>query len=497
MTDATLAATAVAANTGNITVSATDDREITALVAALSASAALGNAVAIGASVAVNLIGWNGTVADETQDSHDPIVVTATVNGGSLTADSAVSIASASESTISATTAAVAVAIGISFGGGTDSGEQGTGGQEATKGEEGTVAEGKGGSPTSAKEEGEGKTTDAAGGETPTDVGQANGTTVDEGTDNAGGAETNQAEEGGAAAGESGNTAAPEEGAQKGSSTSILSGLGAGGGLLVGLGGVVSSASSGTTSSQPGPTYTTTDPTQSATDVQTLKTGDTVTLASNYDTATYSVGSGTTPTNTTVNPGDVVNDSGTLYRYIGANALTGVDFEVGATAPGLQRHDKLGEGRRHWGRYLPICGARRLARPQQSGLQQRQPVDRHHRRQQFGRQRHGVYRGKHCRDAWSRPKLPRRRLQRHDPAKDRGRPDGPLRRGQSRRARDPDRGEGAAGRRERQRQREFERDQCLRRPASTRRTRSLPRSRRSLRTQPRSRPVPERPAASA
>ena len=80
-----------------------------------------------------------------------------------------------------------------------------------------------------------------------------------------------------------------------------------------------------------GASFTTQD--GAATDVVTVKNGDTVKLAQDYDTATYSVGTGTTPTNSTVNPGDVVDDSGALYRYVGAAALTGVDFEVGATPP--------------------------------------------------------------------------------------------------------------------------------------------------------------------
>ncbi len=64
--------TAKGAAAGGVTVQATYGGSITATVAALAASVAVSNgasdAVAIGAAVALNLIGWNGTVADETQD---------------------------------------------------------------------------------------------------------------------------------------------------------------------------------------------------------------------------------------------------------------------------------------------------------------------------------------------------------------------------------------------------------------------------------------------
>ena len=133
-----IAAAAGGANTGNVTVSATDNRQITANVAALSAQASLGDAVAIGASVALNLIGWNGTVADETEDSHNPIVVMANVNGGSINAGGAVSVTATSTSKINASTAAVAVAIGVSLDGGDSSGnEEGEEGGEDGEGEPG------------------------------------------------------------------------------------------------------------------------------------------------------------------------------------------------------------------------------------------------------------------------------------------------------------------------------------------------------------------------
>ena len=71
---------------------------------------------------------------------------------------------------------------------------------------------------------------------------------------------------------------------------------------------------------------------QSVTARQSVATGDTVQLDSGYDTVTDTVG-GTTHTHTTVNPGNVVDDNGTLYRYIGSTALVNVDFAIQATPP--------------------------------------------------------------------------------------------------------------------------------------------------------------------
>ena len=160
-----------------------------------------------------------------------------------------------------------------------------------------------------------------------TDEGQADGATVDEGADTKGGSETEQGEEGGAAAGESGNTSSDETGAEKGSATSSATGLGQGGGLLVGAGGVVSNAQSGTPAA---PDYTTpSDPT--VTDPVSLTAGKTVQLDSSYVAASFAVGNGSA--NTTVDTGDVVDDDGTLYRYIGASPLTGVDFSSSSNAP--------------------------------------------------------------------------------------------------------------------------------------------------------------------
>ena len=295
--------------------------------------------MALGAAVALNLIGWNGTVADETQDSSDPMLVTASVTGGSITAGGAVSVKALASATISATTAAASVSVGISLTGGDDSGEEGEGGEADSSesgGDTGDVEEGEGGSSTSADEEGEGETAtrgrSKAVSETPTDEGEADGDTVDEGADNDGGSETNEGEEGGAAAGESENTAS-EEGsgangasAQKGSATSILSGLGQGGGLLVGLGGIVNSSQAGGSAT---PNFTTSS-TTSVTDNQTLSTGQTVQLDSGFDNAAYSVGGGSSTQQ--VDPGKVINDSGTLYRYIGTGDIT-ADLSTGGTPP--------------------------------------------------------------------------------------------------------------------------------------------------------------------
>ena len=108
------------ANTGAIKVAGTYggmiEATVAAIAAAVSASPSTADAVAIGAAVALNLIGWRGTVADETQDSHAPITLTATISGGSVSAGSTLSVTAQSQATINATTAALAVAIGVSGG---------------------------------------------------------------------------------------------------------------------------------------------------------------------------------------------------------------------------------------------------------------------------------------------------------------------------------------------------------------------------------------------
>ena len=79
--------------------------------------------------------------------------------------------------------------------------------------------------------------------------------------------------------------------------------------------------------------------------MQTVNNGDTVTIGEGYidpvvAVATaraaarpISVGSANSKTHSTVNAGDVVESSGTYYRYVGSAALTNVDFEIGATPP--------------------------------------------------------------------------------------------------------------------------------------------------------------------
>ena len=69
-----------------------DRRQVAALAASLAASEGAADAVAIGAAVALNLIGWKGTVADETQDSNNPITLSARVSGGSLAARTTVRV---------------------------------------------------------------------------------------------------------------------------------------------------------------------------------------------------------------------------------------------------------------------------------------------------------------------------------------------------------------------------------------------------------------------
>src|SRR5262249_37969104 len=81
---------------GNTVISSADSSAIVAEVVGISAAANFtpkgSNAVAIGAAVAVNLIGWSGTVADETEDTNDEVTISAAANGGSLTAGGDVAV---------------------------------------------------------------------------------------------------------------------------------------------------------------------------------------------------------------------------------------------------------------------------------------------------------------------------------------------------------------------------------------------------------------------
>ena len=139
---ATIVAHAGGGFAGNVAISALNATAITADVTALSASASVSTggtkAVAIGASVALNLIGWRGTVVDETQDSHYPIVVAATASGGSITADGGVSASATSTSIIEAFTAAVAVALAVSGDASPSSSNEGEGEPTASEGGAGT-----------------------------------------------------------------------------------------------------------------------------------------------------------------------------------------------------------------------------------------------------------------------------------------------------------------------------------------------------------------------
>ncbi len=445
-------------SSGNVTISATDNRRIVANVAALSADASLGDAVALGAAVALNLIGWNGTVADETEDAQQPIMVQANVDGGSITASGTVSITATSESSIHALTAAVAVAIGISLTGGGDSGEEGEGGAKDSSesgGETGNVEDGEGGSSTSAEEEGEGKTSDGEGeGETTTDEGQADGATVDEGADNNGGAETNEAEEGGAAAGDTENesntsatkdgegnnepaqTGQPaegeESGAQKGSVTTVLKGLGQGGGLLVGLGGVVNSSQAGNAAA---PTYTTNSGTANGQNVVNSQALDYRSDRSARCQLRY---------------GELfrwrrvvdASDRSRAGRRRQRHALSLHRFRRHHRGPvdrrhaaGFHQHQQLGADRRHGRGHLRISRSGQHARSQQPRLHQRRAVDRYHWRH-VERQQHqrfvGAGRRRH-RHARRRSWLPRQRRILDHPAIDQHR--GGRRQGRERRHR--------------------------------------------------------------
>ena len=204
---------------GAIGVNATYGGSITSTVAALAASLAASegaaDAVAIGAAVSLNLIGWRGTVADETQDSNNPITLSAKISGGSASAGTTLTVTADSTTSIEATTVAAAVAIAISAG---SSG--GGGGSQPTTG--GTPT-----SPTDANVEGKGSNPDAEGQElSPTDSGASSTPTglsmLDEGSDVKGSGGVNSTEQAGTAAGTSGGGSSTATKAQS-SSTSTLS----------------------------------------------------------------------------------------------------------------------------------------------------------------------------------------------------------------------------------------------------------------------------------
>ena len=328
---------------GNITVAASDSAAIAAEVVGVSAavnfSPKSSNVVALGAAVAVNLIGWAGTVADETEDSDDPIIVSGTVTGGSLTAGGAVSVTAGSTASISATTAAVSVGIAISGGGGgggSSSAGNGTSNGNPTNSNNDNTAqtEGEGSTPAPSNSGGSGGSGSggtSASSPAPSDEGNANGTTVNEGSDNAGGSETSQAQDGGTSAGQAGNTTSKATGAGAGTTTSTSLGFGTSGGILIGLGGVISSAIASNPSP---PKYQTAPDSGGVTEIRTVNNGDTVQLSQSYDTPTWYVNTSKNDIgpSSTVNTGDVVNDNGVLYRYIG-NSPTTADFQSGATPP--------------------------------------------------------------------------------------------------------------------------------------------------------------------
>ena len=95
-------------------------------------------------------------------------------------------------------------------------------------------------------------------------------------------------------------------------SNSALYVLGSGGTVTINPGDVVEEPASSAAA-----TFSTT-PSSGDTNVQTVATGDTVQLGANYDAATDTVGSN--GPDTQVNPGDVVLDGTTLYRYVGSSA---------------------------------------------------------------------------------------------------------------------------------------------------------------------------------
>ena len=226
---------AAGSGAGGIQVAATYGGSIEATVAAIAASLTFskgaGDAVALGAAVALNLIGWRGTVADETPLSSAPITLTAKVSGGTMSATGAVQVLATSNATIDATTAAAAVAIAVST---SSSGGSSGGGANAPK-SSGTPV-----SPTDANTEGKGAhpenegqalspTDDKSGtqnGNNPSGSSPKGVTMIDEGSDVSGSSSTNSTEAGGATAGEgtqaNGASNASSAQSQSGGSTSSL-----------------------------------------------------------------------------------------------------------------------------------------------------------------------------------------------------------------------------------------------------------------------------------
>ena len=105
-------------STGDVTVSATDTSIIHSTVAAtvVSAAAAPGStpAIAIGLSIAYNLIGWRGASVDS--GGSAPITVSAYTKNANLSAGRKVGISAASTGTIDATVQATSVAIALATG---------------------------------------------------------------------------------------------------------------------------------------------------------------------------------------------------------------------------------------------------------------------------------------------------------------------------------------------------------------------------------------------
>lgn len=110
---------------GNITVSATNTSSITAKIEAAAAAVIVGKgasqAVAVGVTLAFNMIGFYGsglpTGTDFKNGTDRALNVTAGVSGTRLSARRKVTVEATSASTITATTLAAAVAVGASTGG--------------------------------------------------------------------------------------------------------------------------------------------------------------------------------------------------------------------------------------------------------------------------------------------------------------------------------------------------------------------------------------------
>ena len=112
VSDSSLAATGTAANQGAVTVSATDSSVIDAVVEATAVTVGVGAgttpAFALGAALALNLVGWSSLT------TQDDIQVEAYLTGSSVNAATTFTVSATSTQAITATITATSVAVGVS-----------------------------------------------------------------------------------------------------------------------------------------------------------------------------------------------------------------------------------------------------------------------------------------------------------------------------------------------------------------------------------------------